>query len=298
MPSTNEQLENDVAVIGCGLMGAALARTFASSGRSVVVWNRTPERAEAIAGERISAVRDVVDAVRSAELIVACTTSYDTTLAALAPVDDWRGKTLVNLATGTPDEAESLERWATDRGAAYLDGTIFAYPKEVGTADAMFVFSGSPAVWSSYEHALMTLGGRSRYVSERVGNSNVLFVGVNAFYIGAMSAHVEAASYILSQGTDAATLRDIYLTPLRALDYVTEEMTEAIANDSHETDQATIDTYLVGGRSAVAAVQGAGHHARVFAAAVEYLQAAHDAGLGELGFSAQARVAAVDDISE
>jgi choline dehydrogenase-like flavoprotein len=49
----------DVAVIGCGLMGSALARTFARNGLSVAVWNRTPERAEALAGKGISAVRAV-----------------------------------------------------------------------------------------------------------------------------------------------------------------------------------------------------------------------------------------------
>jgi 3-hydroxyisobutyrate dehydrogenase-like beta-hydroxyacid dehydrogenase len=72
-------------------MGAALARAFAESGCSVVVWNRTPERAEALAGEGITPVRSVADAVGASRLVVACTSTYETTLAAIAPSPTGRG---------------------------------------------------------------------------------------------------------------------------------------------------------------------------------------------------------------
>jgi 3-hydroxyisobutyrate dehydrogenase-like beta-hydroxyacid dehydrogenase len=63
----------DIAVGGFGLMGSALARAFAKSGHSVAVWNRTYERAEALAGDGITPVRLIEDAVGSAGLVVACT---------------------------------------------------------------------------------------------------------------------------------------------------------------------------------------------------------------------------------
>ena len=39
---------NDVTGIGLGIMGTALARTLLKSGYSVTVWNRSPEKAEAL----------------------------------------------------------------------------------------------------------------------------------------------------------------------------------------------------------------------------------------------------------
>jgi 3-hydroxyisobutyrate dehydrogenase-like beta-hydroxyacid dehydrogenase len=35
---------SDMTVIGMGAMGAAFARTLLAAGRSVTVWNRTPEK--------------------------------------------------------------------------------------------------------------------------------------------------------------------------------------------------------------------------------------------------------------
>ena len=196
---------HDVTVIGCGLMGSALARQLATSGLRVAAWNRTPERAEALAGDGVTPIGSVVDAVRMSELVVACTSTYEALLAALAPVDSWDGTTLVNLAGGTPQGAVELERWATGRGAGYLDGAIFCYPREIGSPEATIYFAGPPAVWSSHEQALMLLAGASRHVSERVDIPNVLYLGISVSLFGAMSAYVEAATYVLDQGVSTSS---------------------------------------------------------------------------------------------
>src|SRR5215475_5045419 len=52
-----------VAVLGTGIMGAAMARSLAREGHDVTVWNRTPARAQAAAGEGITACGAIADAV-------------------------------------------------------------------------------------------------------------------------------------------------------------------------------------------------------------------------------------------
>jgi 3-hydroxyisobutyrate dehydrogenase len=41
-----------VAVLGTGIMGAAMARNLLAAGMEVCVWNRTREKADPLAGER------------------------------------------------------------------------------------------------------------------------------------------------------------------------------------------------------------------------------------------------------
>jgi prephenate dehydrogenase len=43
--SAGEDPSHDVTVVGCGLMGGALARALVRDGWSVAAWNRTYERA-------------------------------------------------------------------------------------------------------------------------------------------------------------------------------------------------------------------------------------------------------------
>ena len=48
----------NVAVLGTGAMGAAMARRLAECDQTVTVWGRDPAKAAALAGPRIPAARD------------------------------------------------------------------------------------------------------------------------------------------------------------------------------------------------------------------------------------------------
>jgi 3-hydroxyisobutyrate dehydrogenase-like beta-hydroxyacid dehydrogenase len=284
---TSETKTYDVAVIGCGLMGATIARTLVKRGYSVAAWNRTPERAEALAGDGVTPMRSVIETVRSSRLVIACTLTHETTLSALGPVDDWSGATLVDVTSGTPEEAEAMQLWALERGADYLDGAVLCYPQDIGLPETMLVFAGPSAVWSEHEQTLMSLGGASRHVSEQVRTANVLMLGFASFFIPALGAYVEAATYAHRQGLSAAAMRETSLFFVELLKRTTEEAATAIESGDHTTEEATIATFAEGTRSALGGMRRVGVRARLLAAALESLEAAEAAGLGDLGFYAQ-----------
>jgi 3-hydroxyisobutyrate dehydrogenase-like beta-hydroxyacid dehydrogenase len=282
---------HDVAVIGCGLMGSALARTFADRGLRVAAWNRTPERAEALSGDGVTPVTDIDVAVRTSRLVVACTSTYETTMTALEAVSAWNGTALVNIGTSSPPEAEQAARWAAERGAAYLDGSILCYPQQIGTPEGFVVFSGTPDVWAEHERTLMVLGEACRHVADQVRGASVIDAAITgAFYVAALGAYVEAITYAQSEGVSAEALQMATQSALEALKYTTDEAAASIASDSHATDQATLEVYAQGSRTTLAAMRAAGHRARLLGAAVENLNAAEAAGLGKLGFYAQTKV--------
>ncbi|NYH77308.1 3-hydroxyisobutyrate dehydrogenase-like beta-hydroxyacid dehydrogenase [Actinopolyspora biskrensis] len=284
---------HDVTVVGCGLMGAALARTFARSGLSVAVWNRTAEKAEALASERIEPVRDIAHAVTSAPLVVSCLLSYDATTEALDPVADWTGVTLVNVASGSPTEVAALDRWAAGRGARHLDGALICYPDDIGTSEAAVLYSGSAQAWEEHQGPLLILAESSLHVSEQVTVASVLNVGlIGAFFVPALSAYVEAVTYALDNGVTPEMLGLLSQVSLEKLHQETTHVAQSIASGDHASNQATVDTYLEAARPALDVLRGAGQHGRVLAAAVANLRAAADAGLGGQGFGAQSRTAA------
>lgn len=282
---------SDIAVVGAGLMGAALARALADADHTVRLWNRTPERAERLATERIRAVGALTEAVAGADLVIACTASYDTTRDALAVVTDWGDTALVNVTTGSPEDAEQMAEWAAGRGIPYLDGSLLCFPEYVGSPDALVVYAGSPEVWQRHESALRALGGASRYLSERVGSASVLETAIiGSFYVTAVGAYVEAATYAHSQGVSAEMLREVTRLTLRTLGAATKEASAAIESGEHGTQQATLATYANGARHFLSTLRAEGHRARILGAATETLEAARAAGLGELGIYAQTQV--------
>ncbi|MGW4350627.1 NAD(P)-dependent oxidoreductase [Nocardia sp. NPDC004582] len=279
-----------VAIVGCGLMGSALARTFAANDHIVAAWNRTHSRAEALADYGVRAERSIEKAIGTADLVVACTTTYDVLTASIAGCPDWSGKTLVNLTSGTPAEAETMQRWVGDRGGSYLDGSIASYPQDIGSSDAVICYSGPTATWNECRQILGCLAGTTRHISEHVTSANLMLAWWGSFLTCCLAAYVESAAYAHSEGVSTTELRE--LTPLvfDLLHHALPEIATALDTGRHETDQATIDTFLDGTRAGLAVMNAAGHDARLLGAALENLTAASEIGLGNLGLSAQVAV--------
>lgn len=282
----------DVTVVGCGLMGSAIARAFAAKGLEVAAWNRTHEKAGALDGDGVTPVESIDEAVQNASLVVTCTSTYETSRAALDLVTDWTGTTLAVVGTGTPTEAQELQAWATERGAAYLDGAILCYPQDIGGGEGCILYSGSPEAWAQNEQTLMVLGPYSSLVAEDVRGASVVETSMTgAFFVSSLNAYIEAVTYALSQGVGPEVLQAITDVSLQALQSQTAEALRAIAADEHATDQATLAVYAEGSRMGLGVMRAAGFRSRLLGAAVENLDQAEEAGLGDLGFYALTKVA-------
>ena len=60
----------DIALFGTGIMGAPMARNLARAGHKVRAWNRSAEKARALADDGIVAVEDAVAAAQGAEFAI------------------------------------------------------------------------------------------------------------------------------------------------------------------------------------------------------------------------------------
>ncbi len=98
------------SVIGLGQMGAAIAAALVSAGHDVTVWNRTPGKAV----ENTIVAPTAADAITASPVALAVVSDYATVRELFA---DATGGALINLATGTPEEAQEMAEWAAARGS-------------------------------------------------------------------------------------------------------------------------------------------------------------------------------------
>jgi len=147
-----------VSVLGLGRMGSALADALISAGYRTTVWNRTPARADDLVGKGAVRASTVRDAVQVSPLVIVCVDDYAAVRQVLdANVSDLAGRTLVNLTTGTPEDAQAMAAWTSDQGARYLDGAMMAVPQTVATPDAFFLYSGAEDAFDAHRQLLETL---------------------------------------------------------------------------------------------------------------------------------------------
>ena len=125
-----------IAVLGTGIMGAAMARNLARDGHEVRAWNRSPEKAEPLSADGIAVAHAPEDAARGAEVLVTMLLDADATvgpaaaaLGVLAPGAVWWQAGTV----GVPG-AGRLAGLAAGAGVEFVDGPVLGTraPAEAG----------------------------------------------------------------------------------------------------------------------------------------------------------------------
>ena len=107
-----------VTVIGLGRMGAALASAMHAAKHDLTVWNRSAARMRRFAERGVTAAGDAAAAVAASPVVVICIDNYTVTNELLGSADIaplLAGRTIVQLSTGTPREAQEASQWMAAR---------------------------------------------------------------------------------------------------------------------------------------------------------------------------------------
>lgn len=201
---------DNVTLIGLGKMGRALAAALVGRGHRTTVWNRTPGRA---ADLDVTHADSVASAVAASELVVLCVLDFESVTEVLAEAPDLTGRTVVNLTTGTPEEAEKLAALVVERGAAaYLDGGIMAIPSLIATEHATLLYSGSKEAFDRYRPVLEAFGA-ARYLGAEPGLAALSDLSMLAGMYGMLGGFVHAAALVRSAGVPVRQFTETLLIP-------------------------------------------------------------------------------------
>ncbi|MEV0647770.1 NAD(P)-binding domain-containing protein [Phytomonospora sp. NPDC050363] len=170
-------------VIGLGAMGREIARTLHAAGHATTVWNRTPGRAEELTALGVTETATAVGAIEAGSVAIVTLLTYDTVREVLEPVADrLRGKVIVNLTSGTPDQAREMAAWAEERGIDYLDGGMMAVPQMIGRPGASILYSGPEALFTTWR-PVFDLLAESTYFGADPGTASLVdFALLSAMY--------------------------------------------------------------------------------------------------------------------
>lgn len=232
----------DVSVLGLGLMGSAVAKTLLNE-HTVTVWNRTPEKASPLIESGAEHADSALAAVRASPATISVLVDADALKQSLGEDVDLTGRTIINLATGTPEDAEDLAAWVRARSGSFLSGTISAYPKDIGQTGGGVNFSGPQELWERYETMLLLLGGFTCYLGPQVTDACTLDMAMLMFYMSGLASFQEAIAYSEAHGINPQRLFDYVQPTIPILERELEESSKRVIAEDYFTDEATIDTF-------------------------------------------------------
>jgi 3-hydroxyisobutyrate dehydrogenase-like beta-hydroxyacid dehydrogenase len=156
-----------IVVLGLGKMGQTLARLMLEKGHRVTVWNRSADKAAELVAAGATLAATPAEAIAAGDLILMCVHDYpvaEQVLGAPGVEAALKGRLLIQLTTGSPEDARRAEQSVHRHGGLYLDGAIQAAPAQMGLPDTLILVSGAKDAWERGEETLRYLAGGTTYL--------------------------------------------------------------------------------------------------------------------------------------
>ncbi len=116
----------EIAWIGTGIMGAPMARRLLRAGHRVRVYNRSAEKARALAADGATVVAEAADAARGADavfIMVSDTPDVESVVAKIEPALA-RGQLVIDMSTIAPEAERTIAARLAQASADYLDAPV------------------------------------------------------------------------------------------------------------------------------------------------------------------------------
>lgn len=192
-----------VTVIGLGQMGSTLAQLLLDGGYRTTVWNRSAAKAEALVANGAVLAPSPLAAVQASPVVVICVHDYAASrdiLAADGVASALAGKVVVQLSTGSVQEARDSAEWLREHGGGYLDGAIQAAPSQMGRPDTPILLSGAEATFRQHEALLRVFGGGISYLGEDAGAAAAMDMATLSYIYGAAIGFFHGARIAEAEG--------------------------------------------------------------------------------------------------
>jgi 3-hydroxyisobutyrate dehydrogenase-like beta-hydroxyacid dehydrogenase len=247
-------MNQKVTVIGAGRMGSALAAALYKGGFDTTVWNRTSSKTESLSRLGLRVAPSVLEAVGNAEIVIVNINNYESTnqLVRQPAIESaLRGKVLVQLSSGTPDEAREMESWARPHGIDYLDGAVMNYPVDIGKPEGTVLYSGSEELFLRLKPVLLAFGANAMLVGKEIGQASAIDIAGLSFAMGAMLGFLHG--YIVYEAENLPV--DEYLEVIKkfmpAIEAGLADLCHKIQSKDYGNTQAALETWAVAPRELI-----------------------------------------------
>jgi 3-hydroxyisobutyrate dehydrogenase-like beta-hydroxyacid dehydrogenase len=241
-------MNQKVTVIGTGRMGSALATALFNKGFATTVWNRTASKTEPLSRLGLRVAQSVLEAVNEADVIIVNILNYNATKQSLRHPEmesALRSKILVQLTTGTPDEAREMESWAQTRGIRYLDGAIMGYPTDIGKPQGTVLYSGSEELFSRVKPVLIAFGDNAIFVGNEIGHASTLDVALLSWAMSAMFGFLQGYIVCEAEHLSVEKYMQFVKSLVPVLDMVLAALYGTIREKDYGNTQASLEAYAL-----------------------------------------------------
>lgn len=275
--------DNAIAVLGTGIMGAAMARNLLAAGMEVRAWNRTRDKAEPLADDGATVTDSPAEAAEGAGFVLTMLADADAVadavggeqgaLSALPDDGIW-----LQMSTVGVEGQERLAEIASENGATYVDAPVLGTKEPAEQGQLIVLASGPEEVQERCQPVFDAVGSNTLWLGP-AGSGSRLKLVTNNWIVGILGVLAETISLSEAVGVDPSRFLEVIEGGPLGLPYAQmkgQMMIEEEFPTSFSANLARKDASLV-----LDAAQGSGLRLSITEAAAAHFDEAINAGHGE-----------------
>ncbi|HKU02042.1 MAG TPA: NAD(P)-dependent oxidoreductase [Arthrobacter sp.] len=242
-----------VAVLGTGIMGAAMARNLLRAGHDVSVWNRDAAKTEPLAADGARRAADPADAVESADVVLTMlynAAAVEEVMRAAAP-GIRPGMAWVQSTTVGVQDVPGLAKLAAELGLDLVEAPVSGTRAPAEAGQLLVLAAGPDAVRQRVAPVLDAIGARTIWTGQdpAEGSATRLKLVVNSWVIAASNAAGEVVALSEELGVDPQQFLNVIDGGGLDLPYLRTKMglilEEGLEPASFAVDTARKDAHLI-----------------------------------------------------
>ncbi|MEU5991253.1 NAD(P)-dependent oxidoreductase [Spirillospora sp. NPDC047418] len=224
-----------VAMLGTGIMGAAMARNLLRDGHRVAVWNRTAARAWPLAADGAAVAGSPAEAVDGAEVVITMLKDGETALAVMADAAPSlrSGQVWAQMGTVGLGSLGRLAAFAAERGLTFVDAPVQGTKQPAEQGNLLVLAAGPQDARTVLAPVFDAVGARTLWLDESGagGAGTRLKLAAVSYAISLTSVVAESVALAKGLGLDPALLGEVLTGgPLDSV-YLQTKMKAMIAGD-------------------------------------------------------------------
>ncbi len=176
-----DQRKAQVAVLGTGLMGRAMAEKLLAAGHPVTVFNRTRDKAQPLIELGATVVDQAGDAIERCECIIlmlADIAAIQETLLAPRSKEKLKGKTVIQMGTIGPGQSQLVQAEVFGSGGDYLEAPVLGSTPQVEAGELIVMVGAEPEQYDRWKTLLTTFDPEPKFIGP-VGSAAALKLALN-----------------------------------------------------------------------------------------------------------------------
>ncbi|GGG63092.1 3-hydroxyisobutyrate dehydrogenase [Edaphobacter dinghuensis] len=229
-------MSKDVALLGLGTMGTGMAENLLKAGFSLTVYNRTPEKAQALIGDGARFVSTPSEAARDAAVVISMladdAASRDVWMGSNGALTTTKKETiLVESSTVSPAWIAELASLASRKGAKLLDAPVTGSRVQAKLGQLSFLVGGDDATLKGAMPILKAMskeiihlgpigsGAKMKLINNFLCGVQVASLAEGLTWIERSGLNVEKALAILKAGAPGSPLFSAVSARMTERDY-------------------------------------------------------------------------------